>query len=120
MNHLTGMKLTALVVAAIFASGSVSVCLHGPDDEHVHGIVARGMPDHGQGASSVDHAKDCDGHEDGHDHHFCACACHSPTEPTQPFTMVAVTGTVRQMTSCPVVLTTSNLPIPYRPPIANA
>lgn len=118
MNHLTVMKLTAFIVATIFATGSVSVCLHGPDDEHVHGIVARGMPDHGQAAAAVGETDDCDGHEHGPDHHFCACACHNPTEPTQAFVMIASTGSVGQMTTCPVVLTTSCLPIPYRPPIA--
>ncbi len=113
------MKLTAFIIAAIFASGSLSVCLHGPDDEHVHGIVARAMPDQGQEAASVGDTDDCDAHEHGHEHPFCACACHSPTEPTQAFALVAATGSVRQMTSCPVVLTTTSLPIPYRPPIAN-
>lgn len=107
-------------MAAIFASGSAAVCLHGPDDEHVHGAVACGMSDHGQTAVSVNLPADGQEHADGHDHHFCACACHSPTEPTPLFTMTSQAVLPRQMTTCPIVLAITALPIPYRPPIAGA
>jgi len=122
-------RVLALVTATVFMAGTVSVCLHGPDDQH----ASCGGHDHfhmtGQDSPGDDHhdvgahgpSVSCDSHfpsGDNHsDIHMCPCVSHIQCDSIAGNPVP--TGQIVSMRPLedPVPMPSGFSDLPYRPPV---